>query len=116
MVGSFFKLNYYYIDTLFNHMAGIDSGTGTAGSTFTHYNYPGIYQDSVGCRPCILLDGHLTENLMSRTFIIVDSSLTTRSSITLVELRSRRANLITSLSEYDGMYNLTCMDNPNCGC
>jgi len=31
-------------DTLFNHMAGIDSGTGTAGSSFTHYNYPGIYQ------------------------------------------------------------------------
>ncbi|KAJ7056051.1 glycoside hydrolase [Mycena amicta] len=30
--------------TLFNHMAGSDSGTGTAGSSFTHYNYPGIYQ------------------------------------------------------------------------
>ncbi|KAF8878446.1 glycoside hydrolase [Infundibulicybe gibba] len=31
-------------DTLFNHMAGSDSGTGVAGSTYTHYNYPGIYQ------------------------------------------------------------------------
>ncbi|KAB5588890.1 Glycoside hydrolase family 13 protein [Ceratobasidium theobromae] len=31
-------------DTIFNHMAGIDSGTGVAGSTFTHYVYPGIYQ------------------------------------------------------------------------
>ncbi|KAJ7443198.1 glycoside hydrolase [Mycena galericulata] len=31
-------------DTIFNHMAGIDSGTGTAGSTFTHYVYPGIYE------------------------------------------------------------------------
>ncbi|KAI0646217.1 glycoside hydrolase [Trametes meyenii] len=31
-------------DTIFNHMAGVDSGTGTAGSSFTHYNYPGIYQ------------------------------------------------------------------------
>ncbi|KAK7013737.1 putative glycoside hydrolase [Favolaschia claudopus] len=31
-------------DTLFNHMAGADSGVGTAGSSFTHYNYPGIYQ------------------------------------------------------------------------
>ncbi|KAJ6476448.1 glycoside hydrolase [Mycena vitilis] len=31
-------------DTLFNHMAGSDSGTGVAGSSFTHYNYPGIYQ------------------------------------------------------------------------
>ncbi|KAF9457375.1 glycoside hydrolase [Collybia nuda] len=31
-------------DTLFNHMAGVDSGTGVGGSSFTHYNYPGIYQ------------------------------------------------------------------------
>ncbi|KAJ1307095.1 hypothetical protein OPQ81_001213 [Rhizoctonia solani] len=31
-------------DTIFNHMAGIDSGTGVGGSSFTHYNYPGIYQ------------------------------------------------------------------------
>ncbi|KAF9484818.1 glycoside hydrolase [Pholiota conissans] len=32
-------------DTLWNHMAGIDSGTGVAGSSFTHYSYPGIYQN-----------------------------------------------------------------------
>jgi glycosidase len=31
-------------DVVFNHMAGLDSGTGIAGSSFTHYNYPGIYQ------------------------------------------------------------------------
>ncbi|KAL5632943.1 hypothetical protein ACGC1H_003438 [Rhizoctonia solani] len=31
-------------DTLLNHMAGIDSGTGVAGSSVAHYNYPGIYQ------------------------------------------------------------------------
>jgi len=31
-------------DIVFNHMAGLDSGTGVAGSQFTHYNYPGIYQ------------------------------------------------------------------------
>lgn len=31
-------------DTLFNHMAGVDSGTGVSGSSFTHYNYPGTYQ------------------------------------------------------------------------
>ena len=28
-------------------MAGIDSGTGVAGSNFTHYVYPGIYQNQV---------------------------------------------------------------------
>ncbi|KJA26527.1 carbohydrate-binding module family 20 protein [Hypholoma sublateritium FD-334 SS-4] len=32
-------------DTIWNHMAGIDSGTGVDGSTFTHYVYPGIYQN-----------------------------------------------------------------------
>lgn len=32
------------VDTILNHMAGINSGTGVAGSTFTHYVYPGIYQ------------------------------------------------------------------------
>ncbi|KAL1661454.1 glycoside hydrolase superfamily [Schizophyllum commune] len=31
-------------DTIWNHMAGVDSGTGTAGSSFTHYDYPGIYE------------------------------------------------------------------------
>ncbi|KAH7318862.1 glycoside hydrolase [Rhizoctonia solani] len=31
-------------DTIFNHMAGIENGTGVGGSSFTHYNYPGIYQ------------------------------------------------------------------------
>ncbi|KAF9489177.1 glycoside hydrolase [Pleurotus eryngii] len=31
-------------DTVFNHMAGVESGTGVGGSSFTHYNYPGIYQ------------------------------------------------------------------------
>ncbi|KAJ7477433.1 glycoside hydrolase, partial [Mycena latifolia] len=29
-------------DTLLNHMTLADSGTGTTGSSFTHYNYPGI--------------------------------------------------------------------------
>ncbi|KAG8678023.1 hypothetical protein FRC08_018122 [Ceratobasidium sp. 394] len=31
-------------DTILNHMAGVDGGTGVGGSSFTHYNYPGIYQ------------------------------------------------------------------------
>jgi len=31
-------------DTLWNHMAGADSGYGVGGSNFTHFNYPGIYQ------------------------------------------------------------------------
>ncbi|KAI0746664.1 glycoside hydrolase [Daedaleopsis nitida] len=33
------------VDTIWNHMAGSDSGTGVAGSSYTHYNYPGIYQN-----------------------------------------------------------------------
>ncbi|KAI0289065.1 glycoside hydrolase [Russula brevipes] len=31
-------------DTIWNHMAARDSGVGVAGSSFTHYDYPGIYQ------------------------------------------------------------------------
>ncbi|KAI5120070.1 hypothetical protein M0805_002632 [Coniferiporia weirii] len=31
-------------DTIFNHMSGADSGSGVAGSTFTHYVYPGTYE------------------------------------------------------------------------
>lgn len=30
-------------DAVINHMAGIDGGTGVAGTDFTHYNYPGLY-------------------------------------------------------------------------
>ncbi|EUC56002.1 glycoside hydrolase family 13 protein [Rhizoctonia solani AG-3 Rhs1AP] len=32
------------VDTIFNHMSKVESGTGVGGSSFTHYNYPGIYQ------------------------------------------------------------------------
>ncbi|EJD44954.1 glycoside hydrolase [Auricularia subglabra TFB-10046 SS5] len=30
------------VDTIWNHMAGVEGGTGVGGSSFTHYNYPGI--------------------------------------------------------------------------
>ncbi|EIN05398.1 glycoside hydrolase family 13 protein [Punctularia strigosozonata HHB-11173 SS5] len=30
-------------DVIWNHMAGTDSGSGVAGNTFTHYDYPGTY-------------------------------------------------------------------------
>ena len=33
-----------YADAVINHMTGLDSGTGNAGTTFTHYAYPGLYQ------------------------------------------------------------------------
>ncbi|KAI1783512.1 glycoside hydrolase [Ganoderma leucocontextum] len=32
------------VDTIWNHMTGSDNGTGFAGSSYTHYVYPGIYQ------------------------------------------------------------------------
>ncbi|KAI1787696.1 glycoside hydrolase family 13 protein [Ganoderma leucocontextum] len=34
------------VDTIWNHMSGLDSGTGYAGSSFTKYNYPGLYQNA----------------------------------------------------------------------
>jgi alpha-amylase len=33
-----------YADAVINHMSGMDSGTGIAGTTFTHYSYPGLYE------------------------------------------------------------------------
>lgn len=32
-------------DAVINHMAGIESGTGVAGTAFTHYSYPGLYDE-----------------------------------------------------------------------
>lgn len=32
-----------YADAVINHMAGIESGTGSAGTPFTKYHYPGLY-------------------------------------------------------------------------
>jgi alpha-amylase len=32
-----------YADTVINHMAGVDQGIGSAGSAFTKYSYPGLY-------------------------------------------------------------------------
>jgi alpha-amylase len=33
-----------YVDAVINHMAGQDGGAGIAGSAFSHYDYPGLYQ------------------------------------------------------------------------
>ncbi|KDQ58060.1 carbohydrate-binding module family 20 protein [Jaapia argillacea MUCL 33604] len=33
-------------DTIWNHMTGVASGTGTAGSSFTQYDYPGVYNST----------------------------------------------------------------------
>lgn len=32
-------------DAVINHMAGIDGGTGVADTAFTHYSYPGLYEE-----------------------------------------------------------------------
>lgn len=32
-------------DAVINHMAGIDGGTGVAGTAFSHYDYPGLYSE-----------------------------------------------------------------------
>lgn len=32
-------------DAVINHMAGIDAGTGVAGTAFTHYSYPRLYEE-----------------------------------------------------------------------
>ncbi|EIN11730.1 glycoside hydrolase family 13 protein [Punctularia strigosozonata HHB-11173 SS5] len=45
-------------DTIWNHMAGIDSGSGSAGSSFTHYDYPAVpYTDDGDFHHCGLEPG-----------------------------------------------------------
>ncbi|CAE6454635.1 unnamed protein product [Rhizoctonia solani] len=31
------------VDVIWNHMSGVDNGVGTAGTQFSHYNYPSLY-------------------------------------------------------------------------
>ncbi|WP_017297574.1 alpha-amylase [Nodosilinea nodulosa] len=40
-----------YADAVINHMAGFESGVGSAGTHFTKYNYPGLYEPS-DFHPC----------------------------------------------------------------
>ena len=35
-----------YADAVINHMAGVEEGTGWSGTSFGHYAYPGLYQQS----------------------------------------------------------------------
>jgi alpha-amylase len=35
-----------YADAVINHMSGMESGKGIAGTSFTHYSYPGLYEYS----------------------------------------------------------------------
>ena len=32
-----------YVDAVINHMSGMEEGVGSAGTAFTHYEYPGLY-------------------------------------------------------------------------
>lgn len=32
-----------YVDAVINHMSGMESGVGSAGTVFSHYEYPGLY-------------------------------------------------------------------------
>lgn len=41
-----------YVDAIVNHMAGVSAGTGSAGSTFTKYEYPGLYTSTDFHAPC----------------------------------------------------------------
>jgi len=77
-------------------MAGIESGTGTAGSSFTHYNYPGIYQTQVRCDDSYLRG--LLIVLLHRTSITVACSLATILSTTATGQKCRRASSSTSQS------------------
>ncbi|MBD0267237.1 MAG: alpha-amylase family protein [Cyanobacteria bacterium Co-bin8] len=44
-----------YADAVINHMAGIEGGTGSGGTAFTKYSYPGLYrpEDFNACRQSV---------------------------------------------------------------
>jgi alpha-amylase len=52
-----------YADAVINHMSGEENGIGSAGSAFTKYSYPGIYQpqDFHACRHNIVDYGNSTQ-------------------------------------------------------
>ena len=52
-------------DAVINHMAGIDEGTGFAGTEFTHEEYPGLY-DEDDFHDCRLTDTNDIEDYTSR--------------------------------------------------
>lgn len=41
-----------YVDAIVNHMAGVSAGVGSAGTTFTKYEYPGLYTSTDFHAPC----------------------------------------------------------------
>lgn len=41
-----------YVDAIVNHMAGVSAGVGSAGTTFTKYEYPGLYTSADFHAPC----------------------------------------------------------------
>lgn len=86
------------VDTVWNHMAGIDSGTGTAGDSFTHYSYPPTWDTSVCCPLMSQSPMRLTVRFSChRTSTIVALPVTTFKTGRAV-LKSRPANFPTSLS------------------
>ena len=49
------------VDVIFNHMAGINGGVGVAGTSFSHFNYPGLYSYNV--RHLVFIKKFLALNL-----------------------------------------------------
>lgn len=48
-------------DAVINHMAGVDAGVGVAGTTFTHTDYPGLYDDSDFHHCALTGDGQIAD-------------------------------------------------------
>ncbi|KAG8830401.1 hypothetical protein FRC17_004927 [Serendipita sp. 399] len=88
------------VDAILNHMSGKDSGTGIAGSSFTHYNYPGIYQTQ-DFHHCGLTSNDDISNYASRDQIL------TCELVNLADLKTEteyvRARLATYLTDLKGL-------------
>lgn len=85
-----------YADAVINHMAGMESGEGSAGTSFTKYEYPGLYQpeDFNRCRKPVTDYGN-AENVTQCELVGLADLDTSSPEVqaTLVDYLSRLASL-----------------------
>jgi alpha-amylase len=85
-----------YADAVINHMAGMDSGTGSAGTEFTKYSYPGLYEseDFNTCRQNIVDYGDAADVTQCELVGLADLDTSSeRVQATLIQYLSDLTNL-----------------------
>lgn len=82
-----------YADVILNHMTGVYTGTGVAGSTFGEYSYPGLYTPA-DFHQCGLTPGHEIQNWQDPV------QVRTCELVNLSDLRTEAENVQARLAAY----------------